>query len=97
MAASRREAPHLGPCSCRCRTHISHPAVTTQRVYAELLEATQDPAEVRKMVELIARAADVATTKLDRFRNVMRFVELRFGSLEPILDVERASEEEQAS
>lgn len=62
--------------------------------YSELLEATDNPQEARRMVEMIARAADTATAKLDRFRKVMRFVELRFGSLDPILDVERSSEQE---
>ena len=60
--------------------------------YSELLSGAE-PEEMRRFAGLIGKAANVAVQKLDKFRNVMRFVELRFGSLDPILDVERSSRE----
>jgi GAF domain-containing protein len=63
--------------------------------YSELMELEQTDAEqLRTFATLIGRAGKEASRKLDQFRRILRFVELQFGDLDPILDLARSSEPE---
>jgi GAF domain-containing protein len=63
--------------------------------YSELMELEQTEAEqLRTFATLIGRAGKEASRKLDQFRRILRFVELQFGDLDPILDLARSSEPE---
>jgi GAF domain-containing protein len=63
--------------------------------YSELMELDQTDAEqLRTFATLIGRAGKEASRKLDQFRRILRFVELQFGDLDPILDLARSSEPE---
>jgi GAF domain-containing protein len=59
--------------------------------YTELIQDCTEPEEVRRYASLVNRAALDAAARLDKFRNVVRFVELQFGDLEPILDLDRSA------
>jgi GAF domain-containing protein len=61
--------------------------------YSELMELDQtDADQLRTFATLIGRAGKEASRKLDQFRRILRFVELQFGDLDPILDLARSSE-----
>jgi GAF domain-containing protein len=60
--------------------------------YSELMADIEDPNDLRRFAGSIDRAAKELTRKVDQLRHVMRFVEQRWGSLDPILDLERSSE-----
>jgi GAF domain-containing protein len=59
--------------------------------YAELIQDCTEPEDIRRYASLVNRAALDAAAKLDKFRNVVRYVELQFGDLDPILDLERSA------
>ncbi|HEV8637059.1 MAG TPA: GAF domain-containing protein [Chloroflexota bacterium] len=59
--------------------------------YAELIQDCVEPEDVRRYASLVNRAALDAAARLDKFRNVVRFVELQFGDLDPILDLDRSA------
>jgi K+-sensing histidine kinase KdpD len=59
--------------------------------YAELIQDCAEPEDARRYAVLVNRAALDAAARLDKFRNVLRFVELRFGDLEPILDLDKSA------
>ncbi|HEY3081947.1 MAG TPA: GAF domain-containing protein [Chloroflexota bacterium] len=59
--------------------------------YAELIQDCTEPEDMRRYAGLVNRAALDAAARLDKFRNVIRYVELQFGDLEPILDLDRSA------
>ena len=65
--------------------------------YEDLLVTASDPEQIRIFSSAMGRAAQDVTRKLEKFRNVMRFAELRFSGVEPILDLERSTETDGAS
>ena len=60
--------------------------------YEDLLVTAKDPEQIRIFSSAMGRAAQDVTRKLEKFRHVMRFAELQFSGVEPILDLERSTE-----
>ena len=59
--------------------------------YAELIQDCTEPEDMRRYASLVNRAALDAAARLDKFRSIIRYVELQFGDLEPILDLDRSA------
>src|SRR5262249_46441401 len=59
--------------------------------YAELIQDCTEPEDMRRYASLVNRAALDAAARLDKFRSIIRYVELQFGPLEPILDLARSA------